>query len=103
VDQSDPNPADFDGLFGLDGWTELVKFETTEGQAENNSEDGFSFSWTSNFMGGTWDLAGLIGDFVIVLKDGNKAPAPTIFYLVEGGSSESGPRHGSTMERPTAR
>jgi hypothetical protein len=84
-DTSDPDPADFDGLFGYDDWVELAKIDANDIDG-NSSDGGFTFTSTDGNKTGTWSVTGYTGPLVIVLKDGNQAPAPTLLYLLDGTS-----------------
>jgi hypothetical protein len=83
---ADPNPDDFDGLFGLDDWMELVKIDAGDVDGSSSS-NGFTFTSTDGNLSGTWSVsAAYTGPLAIVLKDGNQAPAPTLLYLLAGDS-----------------
>jgi hypothetical protein len=82
---ADPNPANFDGLFGQNDWTELAKINAGSING-SSSVSGFTFTSTNGNFSGTWAVSGYTGPLVIVLKDGNQAPAPTLLYLLAGSS-----------------
>src|SRR5688500_266244 len=75
---ADPNPANFDGLFGANDWTELAKINANNinGTSSVTKNGGtFSFTSTNGNASGTWSISGyLFEKLAIVLKDGNQAP-----------------------------
>lgn len=82
---ADPNPANFDGLFGQNDWTELAKINAGNING-SSSANGLTFTSTNGNFSGNWSVSGHSGPLVIVLKDGNQAPAPTLLYLLAGSS-----------------
>jgi hypothetical protein len=82
----DPNPANFDGLFALDGWEELVEIDARDVNG-TSGKDGFTFTSVNGNLGGTWAISGFANyTLAIILKDGNQAPAPTLLYLIDSAS-----------------
>lgn len=82
---SNPQPADFDGLLGLNNWTVLEKDESVAANV-NYDNGGFKFTSNDGNFNGTWEVAQSILDqyanVAIVMKDGNQNPIPTLVYIV---------------------
>jgi hypothetical protein len=85
--------ADFNGLFGKNGWLLLAKQDVTGSNPPNNinlDEKGVTFKSSDNNNSGTWSVGQSVYNqwqhVVIYMKDGNQSPATNIFYLVSAAS-----------------